>query len=190
MPKNNTIELVETFIKENEKPISASTQKTYINIGKNIPFNVLTTQTVIIKKLKELFDNPNTLALYLNLIILLRRHNNEETDKLIKFRNGLKDEIISLRKEKLGDLKDKLPTKDELQKKIDEMTGIRYIINYLFINFGLRNKDINLKKVNKATDDKDTNFIVQSKNKVDLIINDFKTDETFGQGTNITKSQK
>jgi hypothetical protein len=191
MPKkqNNTPELVEVFIKENGDDVSENTRKTYINIGKNIPFNVLTTQNTIIKKLEELIDNPNTLALYLNLIILLRRHNKEETDKLIKYRNKLREKITSLRKEKLGDIKNKLPKKDELLNKLNEMTGIRYIINYLFMNYGLRNKDINLKKVDKPPDNKE-NYLVLSPTKAELIINDYKTDETFGQKKIVVKDKK
>jgi hypothetical protein len=44
MPKkfNNTAALVEIYIKENGEKISENTKKTYINIGHNIPFNVLT----------------------------------------------------------------------------------------------------------------------------------------------------
>ena len=191
MPKkqNNTPELVEIYIKENGEDISENTKKTYINIGKNIPFNVLTTQTTVIKKLEELIDNPNTLSLYLNLIILLRRENKEETDKLIKFRNKLREKIIVLRKEKLGEIKTNLPKKDELQSKLNDMNGIRYIINYLFLNYGLRNKDINLKRVDKPPDNKE-NYLIISPSKVELIINDYKTDESFGQKKITVKDKK
>lgn len=191
MPKkqNNTPELVEIYIKENGEDISENTKKTYINIGKNIPFNVLTTQNTVIKKLEELIDNPNTLSLYLNLIILLRRENKEETDKLIKFRNKLREKIIVLRKEKLGDIKSNLPKKDELQSKLNDMNGIRYIINYLFLNYGLRNKDINLKRVDKPPDNKE-NYLIISPSKVELIINDYKTDESFGQKKITVKDKK
>ena len=191
MPKkqNNTHELVELFIKENENAISENTQKTYLNVGKNIPFNILTTQSTVIKKLNDLVENPNSMALYLNVIILIRRHNKEETDKLVKFRNQLKDKIINLRKEKLGDLKDNLPTKNDLLEKLNEMTGIRYIINYLFVNYGLRNKDINLKLVNKPPDNTE-NYLILSPSKVELIINDYKTDESFGQKKMVVKDKK
>ena len=42
------------------------------------------------------------------MIILVRRHNEEETDKLIKFRNSLREEIVESRKKNLDDLDDKL----------------------------------------------------------------------------------
>ncbi len=190
MPKkqNNTVELVEQYLETN-KDISDNTIKTYTNIGKNIPFNILTSQPTVIKKLEELIDNPNTKALYLNLLILLRRENKEETDKLIKFRNDLRDKIISLRKEKLGDLKKELPKKTELMEKLNEMNGISYIINYLFLTFGLRNKDINLKFVKKTPDNKE-NYLILTPSKAELVINDYKTDDTFGQKKLVVKDKK
>jgi hypothetical protein len=149
----------------------------------------LTSQTTVIKKLKDLIENPNSISLYLNLIILLRRDNKEETDQLIKFRNILRDKIISLRKEKLGDLKINLPKKEELLEKLNNMNGISYIVNYLFLTFGLRNKDINLKVVKKAPDNKD-NYLIVSNSKAEMIINDYKTDETFGQKKLVVKDKK
>jgi len=103
MPKKKTnVSLIDEYIEKikSEKKVSEGTIKTYKNIGTNLPFNLLSTQPTIIKKLKELYDNPNTLQLYLNMIILVRRHNEEETDKLIKLRNSLRDEIIESRKKK------------------------------------------------------------------------------------------
>ena len=88
-------DLVKKYLEhiKNEKKVSEQTIKTYENIGKNIPFNLLNSQPTIIKKLKDLYDNPNTLQLYLNMIILVRKFNDEEVDKLIKFRNSLSDDI-------------------------------------------------------------------------------------------------
>ena len=74
MPKkvlNN--DLVKKYLEhiKSEKKVSEQTIKTYENIGKNIPFNLLSSQPTIIKKLKDLYDNPNTLQLYLNMIQLI-----------------------------------------------------------------------------------------------------------------------
>ncbi len=105
MPKKNTNqELLLKYIETLENKISEQTRKTYTQISKSLPFNVLTTQPTIIKKLNELYENPNTKALYLNMIILIRRNNSEATDKLIKFRNSLNDDIIETRKNKMSEL--------------------------------------------------------------------------------------
>jgi len=177
--KNNTSELVKQYLEESDRKISDSSKETYIHVGSKLPFNIQTnSQTTIIKKLKELVQNPNTQSLYLNLIILIRQHVKEETDKLVKHRNTLRKDITDLRKDKLGDLKKHIPKKDELMNQLENLNGIQYIINYLFLNFGLRNRDLNF-KMGKG-EDKDTNYIyVKGKNAI-LLIHDYKTDKTFG----------
>jgi|TARA_R100000081_G_C4772085_1_gene146199 hypothetical protein len=183
MPKKvlNT-EIINKYLEhiQNEKKVSDQTIKTYKNIGNNIPFNLLTLQPTIIKKLKNLYDNPNTLQLYLNMIILVRKYNNEEVDKLIKFRNSLSDSIKQTRKDNLDKMDDKLPSLEYIQNQLNELTGIRYIINYIMINHGLRNKDLNLKFVKVLPKDKEENYIMTKGKNVILNINDYKTDKTHG----------
>ena len=189
MPKKNTNqELLLKYIETLENKISEQTRKTYTQISKSLPFNVLTTQPTIIKKLNELYENPNTKALYLNMIILIRRNNSEATDKLIKFRNSLRDDIIETRKNKMSEIKNTLPPYSLIMLKLKELNGIEYIINYLLITYGFRNKDINLKYVSKLPESKeDENYLIHNKNKVTLDINDYKTDKSFGsKSINIT----
>lgn len=183
MPKKKTnINLIDEYIEKikSEKKVSEGTIKTYKNIGTNLPFNLLSTQPTIIKKLKELYDNPNTLQLYLNMIILVRRHNEEETDKLIKFRNSLRDEIIESRKKNLDDLDDKLPKVDYIMEQLENLNGIRFILNYLMINHALRNKDINLKFVKSLPENKTENYLMIKGKNVILHINDYKTEDKYG----------
>ena len=119
MPKKKTnSELLKSYI-ESRDNITEQTKKTYTHIANNLPFNVLTSQQTIIKKLNDLYENPNTKSLNLNMIILVRKHNEEETDKLIKFRNSLRDDIIKIRKEKMTETKNKIQ-------------GIIYAHNYYF----------------------------------------------------------
>jgi hypothetical protein len=180
MSKKTNIDLMNEYIEKQDK-ISDQTKKTYLQTAKTLPFNITTSQPTIIKKLKELYNNPNTLSLYLNMIILVRRHLNLEHEKLIKLRNDLRDEIIKLRKENMTSTKSELPTYNQINEKLNELVGIRYILNYLLITYGLRNKDINLLYVNKLPSNKeDENYLVQTKNSIKLDINDYKTDNTFG----------
>jgi len=183
MPKKKTnVSLIDEYIEKikQDKKVSEGTIKTYKNVGANLPFNLLSSQPTIIKKLKELYDNPNTLQLYLNMIILVRRHNEEETDKLIKFRNSLREEIVESRKKNLDDLDDKLPKPDYIREQLNNLNGIRYILNYLMIEHALRNKDINLKFVKSLPANKTENYImIKGKNAI-LDINDYKTEEKYG----------
>jgi hypothetical protein len=169
MVKSKNSDLVAKYLEhiKTEKNLSQGTITTYTNIAKSLDFSILLSQRVLIKKLKDLYSNPNTLQLYLNMLILIRRHNDEPTDLLVKLRNGLRDEITKTRRENLTELDDKLPSHEYLMEQLDDMTGVRYIINYLIINHALRNKDINLKIVDseKAMDDPDQNYMVIKKKK-------------------------
>jgi hypothetical protein len=180
MSKKTNLELMKDYVEKQDK-ISSQTKKTYLQTASTLPFSINMSQPTIIKKLKELYNNPNTLSLYLNMIILLRRDNNLDFDKLVKLRNDLREEIILIRKENMSTTKNNLPTYTEIVDKLNELSGIRYILNYLLITYGLRNKDINLLYVNKLPSDKeDENYLVQTKNSIKLDINDYKTDNTFG----------
>lgn len=180
--KTNKV-LIEEYLDhiKKEKNLSEQTLKTYENISNQLPFNLLTTQPVIIRKIKELYDNGNTKQLFLNIIILVRRFAGEETTKLIKYRNQLRDEIIKERKKNLDILDDKLPSLEYILDKLENLSGRKYIINYLMINHGLRNKDINMEYKEKLPKEGDDNYItIKGKNAI-LQINDYKTDKSFGQ---------
>ena len=117
---------------KNLSPISI---KNYERTAKNLNFGILNGQPTIIKKLKENYENPNTQSSYLNMIILLRRFKDLDVDKLIKLRNTLKTEIEKHRKNNLEKSKDELPSYEYLENQLEHLEGIKYIINYLFINF-------------------------------------------------------
>jgi len=186
MVKSKNSELVEKYLDhiKKEKKLSQGTITTYTNIGKNLDFSIMLSQKTLIQKLKDLYDNPNTLQLYLNMIILIRRYNDEATDMLVKLRNSLRDDIIKTRKENLDKLDDKLPSKTYIIEQLNNMSGIRYILNYLIIHHALRNKDMNLLIIENEKDmnDEDQNYMVINKKKkmIKLFINDYKTDTKYG----------
>ena len=184
MPKvvNNNSSLIKEYLEhiKKEKSVSEGTLKTYKNIGESLPFSLMTSQPILIKKLKDLYSNPNTLQLYLNMIILVRRYKDEDTDKLIKFRNSLRDEIIESRKKNLDELDDTLPKVDYIMNELNNLTGIRFILNYLIINHALRNKDLNLQFVKTLPKDKTDNYILNKGKHILLDINDYKTEEKYG----------
>ena len=184
MPKKNTSkEVIEKYLEKikEEKKVSDGTLKTYTNIANSIPFNILTSQKTLIKKLKDNYENPNTLQLNLNLIILVRRNEEQENEQLIKLRNKLRDEIQNKRKEGLKKLDEKLPSIEDILIQLNEATGIRYIINYLMLNNGLRNKDINLKFVKKIPEEKNENYIYKKGKQIILVITDYKTQKSHGE---------
>jgi len=67
----------------------------------------------------------------------------------------------------------------------------RYIVNFLLINYGVRNKDINVFIVGSKADAKYTeiNYLIVKKNEVEWIRNDYKTVATYGPKNIIIKSK-
>jgi len=161
--------------------VSKGTITTYTNVGKSIPFNITTSQPTIIKKVKALSDNPNTIAANLNLIILVRRDNDLEVDKLVSTRNGLSKSITEARKEGLSEMADQLPSYKYITDELDSLSGKRYIINYLFVHHGLRNKDLNLQYVKKVPAEGDENYLTSNKKRAKLYIRDYKTEKSHGE---------
>ena len=184
MPKKLTNgNIIQEYLEhiKKEKKLSPQTLKTYDNIGNNLPFNILTSQSTILKKLKDTYDNPNTLALYLNMIILIRKYKNEEIEKLIKFRNNLSESIKKERKNNLDILDDSLPSFDKIKSELHNLSGIQYLINYMMINHGLRNKDLNLKFVKSIPEESDENMIKIKGKSAILNINSYKTEKSHGE---------
>ena len=163
------------------KNLSEMSIKNYTRTANNLSFGILNAQSTIIKKLKENYENPNTRSSYLNMVIMLRKYKDKDIDKLIKYRNEMKNEIEKLRKEKLEVSKEVLPTLEHLDTNLEHLEGLKYLINYLFINYGFRNKDINLKYVNEIPEEKTENYIVEINKGIKLSINDYKTGKQYGE---------
>jgi len=183
MPKNLSTPMIAEYIAKitEDGKVSKGTITTYTNVGKSIPFNITTSQPTIIKKVKALSDNPNTIAANLNLIILVRRDNDLEVDKLVSTRNGLSKSITEARKEGLSEMADQLPSYKYITDELDSLSGKRYIINYLFVHHGLRNKDLNLQYVKKVPAEGDENYLTSNKKRAKLYIRDYKTEKSHGE---------
>ena len=93
----------------------------------------------------------------------------------------MKLEIKDLRNEKLLISKNELPTMEYLESQLKNLVGLKYIINYLFITYGFRNGDINLKFVKELPKDKIENYIYFTNKKLKLSINRYKTNKVYGE---------
>tara|TARA_R110000765_G_scaffold403232_1_gene499269 strand:+ start:3425 stop:4273 length:849 start_codon:yes stop_codon:yes gene_type:complete len=172
---------------DNHPNLSDKTRETYLYNVKNLTFDFeMLSQVTLLNNIKKKFENPNSRSMHLNLLILMRKQDNLQIDKLLKYRDTLREEIIVLRKENLAELE--LPTFEEFKEKLDKSQGLRYLINYLFFNFGFRNKDINLKIIKKEKNLEDYEFeqkynylIVNKHYNAQLIINEYKTKKSFGK---------
>jgi len=164
-----------------ERKLSDITMKNYDRVVKNISFGILGGQPPIIQKLRDNYENENTRASYLNMIILLRKYKDLDVDKLIKYRSIIKSSIELLRKKDLLKNKEELPTQEYLDSQLEHLEGIKYIINYLFIEYSFRNKDINFKFISKLPDDTENNYLIVKPRFIMIIINDYKTKKQYGQ---------
>ena len=99
-------------------------------------------------------------------------------------------------KEKNAEIKDDLPSLDELEEYTEYLyenkKWFEYIINYLLINYQTRNKDLDFTIVGlkRDTKDKDKNFMWLERGRVTFIRNNYKTSNTYGTKTDVISDEK
>tara|TARA_R100001463_G_scaffold33061_1_gene73724 strand:+ start:83 stop:943 length:861 start_codon:yes stop_codon:yes gene_type:complete len=141
-----------------------------------------TSEKKIIELLDEIENKNNSQAL-LNISLLVRRLYGLSTKQLEKKREADKKKIFTAVKEKNVELKKSLPTYDDIVEYMnylwDKSEWTDYIINYLLINFQVRNQDLDFVIVSRKRDasDKTKNYmwLQNTKKKVTYIRNVYKT---------------
>lgn len=155
-----------------------------------------TSQRTLIKTIQE-HDNPNGRQALLNIAILIRRLDKLSVTELEDLREKLKGDIKTEVKKKNTNLPKSLPSYEDLVEYTnmlyDQNEWTDYIINYLLLNYNVRNKDllfdiIRRKKIAKA--DKTKNYLWLSDSFVEYIRNDYKTAKTYGQKSVKIKDKK
>ena len=134
-------------------------------------------------------DNNNTKQALLNIGILIRKMNKSEVNHLEKLRDNLKGSIKEAQKVNNRNLDETLPSYEELIEYLDSLKDKKfyrdYIINYLLINYNVRNEDLLFKIVTRkkeAKGDDTMNYIWLSPRKAEYIRNDGMT---YGKKVNI-----
>ena len=163
---------------------SANTIKAYITqynklyklLGKDIGE---TSQKKLMETVKDI-DNPNSRQALLNIGILIRTGKSLDIKDLIKYRDSLKEDIKSAQKKNNTTLSETLPSYEELEEYTESLKGkndLNFIINYLLMNYNVRNEDLHFKLITRKKEAKDTNFnyIWLSPKKVEYIRNVYKT---------------
>lgn len=169
---------------------SANTIKAYITqynklyklLGKDIGD---TSQKKLMDTVKDI-DNANSRQALLNIGILIRTAKELDIKDLIKYRDSLKEDIKSAQKKNNTTLSETLPSYEELEEYTESLKGkndINFIINYLLMNYNVRNEDLHFKLITRKKEAKDTNFnyIWLSPKKVEYIRNVYKTAGNYGQ---------
>ena len=178
----------------NEKQISESSKKVYLSLLKRMTkakFKIPTKaneKLTYVKQHVSTFDNPNTRLDMLNLIIVIRNELELSIEKLKEYRTELKQQQKAHQVTKMADAGDKLMTYEDfvkaLQEAYNKQEWKKYIVNYLIMTYGVRNKDLNLEIVKTKKEMKEgNNYLLLKKDKVVFIRDDYKTHKTYGKKT-------
>ena len=158
------------------------------NIGQSTEKNILNT-------IPEISKSINTQSSFLNIAILIFKSIDKNHDKLLNQREKNKIEIQT--KKDMGNeqkLKD-LPTFKTLELNLEKLYVNKqyqeFIINYILLKLGVRNKDLNLLIVRKKKDtNKTDNFLIVRGTDILLLRQDYKTVKSYGKKENAIKSDK
>ena len=179
---------------------STATQKQY-RIQYNKLYKLLdkpvneTSENKILEIVKEQSNVNNQQAL-LNIGLVVRKLYGLSVKKLEDFREKNKKTITADIKKKNVELKETLPSYDDLIQYTEilwessEWTD--YIINYLLINYQVRNEDLDFTIIKRKKDANDTtkNYIWLQSGKVTYIRNRYKTDKTYKKKVNVITNKQ
>jgi hypothetical protein len=186
---------METILEK--KMFSPNTKKVYLSIIKRLTklnFKFPSKKSEGVEYLKQFFaehemTKASTRLDQLNLVIVLRIIQELPNEKLKEYRTELAKERLQNQIPKMNLVKDTLMSKPdfeaELLKTYEAGDYKKFIVNYLMLNFGTRNLDLNViivKDAKEATDPKQ-NYLILKPKKVTWIRNIFKTSKTFGTQT-------
>jgi hypothetical protein len=169
---------------------SVNTQKSYITQYKKL-YKLLekdigeTSQKKLMDTIKDI-DNANSRQALLNIGILIRTDKSLDIKDLLKYRETLSADIKTAQRQNNIVLQETLPSYNELVEYLESLEGkndLYYIINYLLVNYNVRNEDLHFKLITRKKEAKDTNFnyIWLSPRKVEYIRNVYKTAGNYGQ---------
>ena len=128
-------------------------------------------------------ENKNNSQALLNIAFLIRKGEKLSVTQLEKKRKQDKDKINNTIKEKNIELKETLPSYDDIVEYMnylyDKSEWTDFVINYLLIHLQVRNQDLDFTIVTRKKDATDNNknymWLQNSKGKVTFIRNVYKT---------------
>jgi hypothetical protein len=170
---------------------SKNTIKTYNNAYKKLhdeleQKDIHTCKSTEIFEALDKFESANTRQSLLNVAIGVWKVYDLDTDDLIAYREDLSMSIKQSVKNKNKALQEHLPSYGELVKHtnacFDSGRYVEYIVNFLILNFQVRNQDLNFKIISQLINatDPELNYMVPMKSKVYYVRNKYKTAATYG----------
>jgi len=140
-------------------------------------------------------ENVRTLNARKNVYnVLVLFFNNIDKDRYETFvekRENLRAEIAEEVKTKNNEKNETLPPYDKLKEHLDQSEGTCYIINYLLMNYHVRNLDLDLTitRDQDMINSKEGNWLIVSKTDITYHRNKFKTVKSKGPITIVIKNR-
>ncbi len=140
-------------------------------------------------------ENVRTLNARKNVYnVLVLFFNNIDKDRYETFvekRENLRAEIAEEVKTKNNEKNESLPSYDKLKEHLEKSEGSCYIINYLLMNYYVRNLDLNLTitRDQDMINSKEGNWLIVSKTDITYHRNKFKTVKSKGAITIVIKNR-
>jgi hypothetical protein len=182
---------------------SANSKKTYNTTYNKLVSSQLFSNPIadtpnlkIIKNIKIITDNAFNRKTYLTAIIKMKRLANKDVAELENYREQHKADILQHIRDKKKTANPDNLTLNEFANYVDglyrEEKYKEYIVNYLFLHYGVRNQDIDCIILNskKKTTLADDNYLIVYKTKVDYIRRKYKTFKTYGEKKITIKDKK
>jgi len=183
----------------NEADISPSSVRTYgysynrlLRLTNETPVsNVSEKRMVKIFKENQGIIPANSLNVMLSIVLMIRRKREQSVELLLKFKeNKLSLQMDEEQSEKNNDLQRTLPSYQVYMDYIAQLYKAKewrsYIVNYLLITTGCRNKDLNCivtrdKHSTSKHRESKVNYLYLTKKYVKFFRSDYKTSEKYGR---------
>lgn len=187
-------EEITSYFLENPK-LSKNTQKTYLQAFNKLvdlmnidSLNGAPQKDIIVAV--EKITNPNSRVMLINIAMNIKKHYENRTDMLKTERERIKRQINENKNNKKDEKKDNLPTRRDLERYLNDLyldgEYRAFIINYLLLNYYVRNKDLDIVIVNNKEDFKkfgvkgDDNVVFAGSKNI-YLRNQYKTVKQYGQ---------
>jgi len=187
---------LEQAIKINDS-IGDATKRTYKSMYKRLmklsddePISNMS-EDRIIKTINQDGIPPQSKNALLSVALYIRKSKGLKSDKIIKYRDTtLFKDKLAYKEQKNKILEEELPNLEKLEEYTKILYKneqyVPYIVNFLMLRFGLRNKDLNLvitknQDVTFVKDKSSVNYLYVTKKYVTYVRNDYKTHSTYGK---------
>ena len=185
------IEKLEQFLTTKSKNTAVSYRRQYKVLLNLLDRDVNTTGEKVIILATKTLDNINSIQAMLNIAIVVKKIYEKPHNLLVEQRDKNKAMVEIKTKVANVELSGKLPSYKTLveytNKLYDKNKFTEYVVNYLLINYFVRNQDLLFEIVPRKKDaiDKNMNYMWLPKHgkKVEYIRNNYKTAETYGKKT-------